>query len=291
MNWVILKQKQSLPLDTKIEMSKRRIREFYYHCGGKVYIAFSGGKDSTVLLHIVRSLYPQTQAVFCNTGLEFPEIIKFVRTVPNVIWLTPRLSFKEVIEKYGYPVVSKETSQKIHELRTTKSEKLRKIRLEGYGNKFNSGKLALKWRYLLKAPFKISHKCCFYLKKDISIRFEKKTGMSPYLGEMAKDSLARRQKYIKNGCNAFKAKRPLSTPLAFWTEQDIWEYIKRNNIKYSDIYNMGHKNTGCMFCMYGVHLDKVNKFQMMKKTHPKIYDYCINTLGCGRVLYTLGINF
>ena len=59
-----LKQRQILPLWAKEEMSRRRIRQWYEHWDGEVYVSFSGGKDSTVLLHIVRSLYPEVPAVF-----------------------------------------------------------------------------------------------------------------------------------------------------------------------------------------------------------------------------------
>ena len=291
MNYSQLVELQALPLKEKINISKQRIKEFYKKFNGKVYVAFSGGKDSTVLLHLVRTLYPDTIAVFCNTGLEFPEIVEFVKTTDNVQWLKPRFSFKEVLEKYGYPVVSKEVSQRIYEIRNTKSEKLRKIRLEGYNNKFHSGRLPFKWRYLIDAPFKISHKCCFFLKKDISYRFEKQTGLAPYLGEMAVNSIARKQKYLKEGCNNFKSKRPQSLPLGFWEEADVWEYIKQFKLPYSKIYDMGYQNTGCVFCMFGVHLDKFNKFQQMKTTHPKLYNYCINKLGCGEVLDYLNVPY
>ena len=126
-----LKQRQSLPLEAKIELSKIRIREWYEHFEGQVYVAFSGGVDSTVLLDLVRSIYPDVPAVFCDTGLEFPEIRQFVKTFDNVEWLKPKMNFKDVIEKYGYPVVSKEQANYIYEFRTSKSEKLRNIRING----------------------------------------------------------------------------------------------------------------------------------------------------------------
>ena len=106
-----LKQKQSLPLEAKIAMTLRRIREWYEYWDGNVYVSFSGGKDSTVLLHLVRQYYPDVTAVFSDTGLEFPEIREFVKTVPNVTWLRPAMTFKKVIEKHGYPVISKEQAQ------------------------------------------------------------------------------------------------------------------------------------------------------------------------------------
>ena len=112
-----LKQKQSLPLEAKIAMTLRRIREWYEYWDGNVYVSFSGGKDSTVLLHLVRQYYPGVPAVFSDTGLEFPEIREFVKTVPNVTWLRPALTFKKVIEKHGYPVISKEQAQWIERAR------------------------------------------------------------------------------------------------------------------------------------------------------------------------------
>ena len=80
-----LTQFQGLPLEVKIEKSKLRIREWYENFDGNVHVSFSGGKDSTVLLHLVRSLYPEVPGVFSDTGLEFPEIRAFVKTVENVV--------------------------------------------------------------------------------------------------------------------------------------------------------------------------------------------------------------
>ena len=100
---------QSLPLEIKVAKSKLRLEEFIRTMGGadKVYISFSGGKDSTVLLDLVRSVYPDIEAVFSNTGLEYPEIVDFVKTKDNVTIVRPKKSFKQVIEQEGYPVVSK----------------------------------------------------------------------------------------------------------------------------------------------------------------------------------------
>ena len=98
--------------------------------------------------------------------------------------------------------------------------------------------------------------------------------------------------YLRKGCNAFDNKNPQSNPMSFWLEKDIWNYIKKFNLGYSSIYDMGYQRTGCMFCMFGVHLEKLpNRFQTMKHTHPKLYDYCLNKLGLKDVLKYCGVAY
>lgn len=96
-----LEEMQRLPLSRKIQITTARIIEWYQHYDGKVYVAFSGGKDSTVLLDIVRRIYPDVPAVFSDTGLEFPEVRAFARSCENVTIIKPEMNFRQVIEKYG----------------------------------------------------------------------------------------------------------------------------------------------------------------------------------------------
>lgn len=104
---------QALPLIAKVRMSQQRIREWYDHFAGNVFISFSGGKDSTVLAHVVHEYYPDVPLVFCNTGLEYPEIQAFARKM-GAEFIRPKMSFSEVISKYGYPIISKENAEAIH---------------------------------------------------------------------------------------------------------------------------------------------------------------------------------
>jgi 3'-phosphoadenosine 5'-phosphosulfate sulfotransferase (PAPS reductase)/FAD synthetase len=279
---------QTMPTTFKIRWAKEKIHEWYEHWDGKVYVAFSGGKDSTVLLHIVRQLYPEVPAVFVDTGLEFPEVREFVKTIENVEWLKPKTPFIEVIDKYGYPVVSKQVAMAISRYRNTKSDVQRQLRLHGginpsTGKKQTTGVIPKKYHYLIDAPFKIGEGCCDAMKKRPFEQYNKESDRKPFVGVMVDDSHGRLNSYIKFGCNAFTSKKPMSRPLSIWTSEDIWTCLKAG-IKYSSIYDKGYDRTGCMFCMFGCQMEKESRFKRLAKTHPKIHEYCMTQLGLQDVL-------
>ncbi len=117
-----LEELRALPLERKIQISQARIIEWYNHYHGNVVVSFSGGKDSTVLLHLVRSIFPDVKAVFSNTGLEYPEIQKHVMSVENVDIVRPTMRFDEVISTYGYPLIGKEVAEAIYYARRIRSQ-------------------------------------------------------------------------------------------------------------------------------------------------------------------------
>jgi len=312
---------QKLDLNIKIHKTEQRIKEFYSNpkVNGKIYVAFSGGKDSTVLLDIVRSVYPNTPAMFVDTGLEFPEIKKFIKTIDNVDTFRPKVGFREVLQKEGYPVISKNTAKKLRILEhtTNRNKAERRLFVTGMrtcdGGQSKAGKLANKWlkkflvgyeeydKYNLDeidnvkyiAPFSVSERCCNIMKKEPAKRYHKETGRFQITGVMASDSMTRKVNYLRYGCNSFEGKIQ-SQPLGFWREKDIWDYINEKNLPHSTIYDepFGYDRTGCIFCMFGCHLEKYpNRFQRMQTTHPKLYEYCMNELGLKDVLKYLEIPY
>lgn len=287
-----LQQRMGQPLDIKIQMSLARIKAWYDHYDGEVVVSFSGGMDSTVLLHLVRSAYPEVPAMFVK-DLPYPEIWEHVQNTENVEVVRPKMTFEQVIDRYGYPIISKRVADYIKDVRNARSEtNLKKLRLTGIkpdGRFHRQGMIPLKWQYLLSAPFKISDRCCDILKKD---PFNKGlVGRYPLLGIRVDEGEQRELTYRTGGCNGFNLKRPRSWPIAFWTEEDIWEYVHHYNVPYSRIYDMGYRRTGCFACMFGVHLeDEPNRFQLMQKTHPGLWRYC-QRIGIPEVLDYIGVNY
>ena len=173
-----------------------------------------------------------------------------------------------------------------------------------------------KYKFFLEAPFEISSKCCNVMKKNPTHSYAKQTGRKPMTAQMASESRLRTQQWIRNGCNGFHMKEPISNPMSFWTEQDVLLYIKENNLSIASVYGdvvidyesegqidgqmdmglfdeerrilktTGVSRTGCMFCGYGCHLESSpNRFERMKVTHPKQYDYIMRAKEEGGLNY------
>lgn len=295
---------QSWSLQVKIQVTQTRIMEWYEHYGGKIYISFSGGKDSTVLLDLARRIYPDIEAVFIDTGLEYPEVRQFALSQPNVRKIIPEMPFNKVIQTYGYPVISKEVADNVYRARRGSSNAIDRMNgINPDGSESSFKKSNTKYKFLLDAPFEVSNKCCNIMKKNPVKKYEKETGNHPIIATMACESTYRKTGWLQTGCNAFNKDRPTSQPMSFWTEQDVLQYLKEINLAYASVYgdivfengkykNTGVERTGCMFCMFGCHLDKEpNRFQRMKESHPKQYEYCIYKLGLDKVLDYIGVKY
>lgn len=319
-----LRHLQSLSLDEKIVKSKQRIFEWYTHFHGQVYVSFSGGKDSTVLLHLVRQEFPDVPAVYSATP-DFPEIREFVSKQENVITVEPNLPYFQIVKEYGYPVISKEVSEAIYYARrggAAERERERESTPFGLGKETVNRRLTLlgkrplergenywenlkamvnmgdlpntrclynktRWLPLAQMPFKISHYCCYVMKKLPLQKWQRQNKRYPILGSTTEESNLRTQSWLRHGCNAFDNKKKVSIPLAFWKEQDILQYIKRYDLEicsaYGDLIECDNKlcyskcqRTGCIGCAFGMtQRGDRDRFLKLKETHPKQYDWLI----------------
>ena len=274
-----LQERQSWSLEQKIDHSLGTIEAFVSRMGGvdKVYVSFSGGKDSTVLFHLARILYPDILGVFCNTCNEYPDIIRFVKKMQadgaNIQIIRPKLTPRQVWEKYGFPLVGKEISRYVHDIRCNPNSKASQIRL----NRDSVFRLSDKWLYLVDEPYDVHNICCTKLKKEPMHRFNKESGRYPIIGVMASESKRREKDYIANGnCNYFDGKSPKSQPLSIWLEQDIWDYIAKCNLPIADIYHKGATRTGCMGCGFGAQFADDTRFRTLLREYPKCYNMVMN---------------
>ena len=320
-----LKIMQGWSLDRKIQVSQTRTLEWYRRHDNQCYVAFSGGKDSTVLAwlvgHVCKILNCKLVLWFSDTGLEFPELREHVKKYTE--WLreklhieveliidTPkdkkgkRIVFKDVILNEGYPILSKNISRQIGDVQRLGQDCWAARCFDGRETGMYDMR---KWKFVIDAPFKVSNKCCDIMKKRPAHRFTKESGLMPLVATMTCESKQRKTEWLHNGCNAFDKKNPSSQPMSFWTEQDVLEFIVRYDLPYPSVYGeikqnekgeyytTGYSRTGCMFCAYGCHLEKEpNRFQMLKQTHPKIWEYCMKPvseggLGMKTVLEFIGV--
>lgn len=316
---------QAMDLEDKVSMTKWRIREFL--AKEDAYVSFSGGKDSTVLAHLVHQIDPSVPLVFSNTGLEYQAIQSFARKM-GAQFVRPEMNFAQVITKYGYPMISKEVAEAIYyarrirsnsvqvererERERTRDRKRAELHPEngktGAGGVFSPDKefgdrsLFNKQKWLPAAtelPYKISHYCCNKMKKQPLQKYARNTGRHPIIGTLAVESRVRKQAWIRHGCNVFDGSHISSQPLSFWTEQDILHYIKKNDLEIAEPYGeicyydpfgceiyesldfgdelhcTGCQRTGCVFCCFGAHSRKDNRFLELKRIAPRQYEYAM----------------
>ena len=133
--------------------------------------------------------------------------------------------------------------------------------------------------YLLNEPYQVSARCCFWLKHQPAYEYHKRTGLNPYIGLLASESYQRTLGYIQQGgCNVFEVSgknHPRSLPLAIWTDDDVWAYIRDRRLSLPDIYEQGAIRTGCMGCGFGAHLN-TSGIDTMQRLWPKWYDMVMN---------------
>ena len=202
-----VKKLKGMDLDLKIAYSKTIIQKYFIENDKKVYVSFSGGKDSTVLLHLVRSIYPNIPAVYFDTGMEFPENRKHVKTFDNVEFIKPSMTFKEILNKYGYPCIGKNQAHFISLAQRGKPSGIKQMNLETkYGYK--------KYQFMVSAPFKVSEKCCDVMKKAPAIEYHKKTGRCPIVGTRIEESTIWESTFISKGDNHISHNIPISAPLS-----------------------------------------------------------------------------
>lgn len=278
--------------NNKVVKAMERIEALYQDTKGKCYVSFSGGKDSTVILALIKmceEIYTITPnsipAVFVNTGLELGATIEFVQWVksnyyPNVetIRPNPKKPFDWIIKTYGKPIKSKLKSENIGKMQRNDNPFYLKQLLGDNTGKFKSTMISNKDMHLLHPEFdiRIANRCCDILKKNPVKHFDKQRQMrGGIIGERSAEGGARltsmQNRVSKGGsaCTRYRNGVTIKTPLIDWTDKDVDEFIEKYNVPLSKAYTeQGYERTGCFLCPFSLqvenNLTKLHQYEPLR---------------------------
>lgn len=293
-----LKEWQAYDLDTKVAWAHERIEAALAQLT-RPSLAFSAGKDSTVLLHMLRQHKPDIHVIYGNTGIEFPECVKFAKWLRDEWHLNyhearpePGKNFWWVVENYGWPLLGKTFGVGGVAHKSSREKFFDDLEARG----------ELTGDYAIQAEVPISSACCTFLKERPSTKLQKQLGVDGvFLGILASESRRRMFNFLQYGEWYYPKSQKVwkSHPLAIWTDADIWAYIRRFNVPYASLYDMGysrntylgqewvsHKRNGCMFCGMDIRFND-NHLSIMRRTHPKAWHTLMVRKGLGQVLIKL----
>ena len=263
-----------------VKKAKNRISTLYYQTAGACCLSFSGGKDSTVVLALIKSLELDIPAVFCDTQIELDATYNFVRWVNENYYpveiVKPEKSFSEVLKEYGKPIKSKMRS---HALRAYQNNPNAKSAKNLFDKKVHRVSIANRDFHILHPDFKIkiSPNCCDYLKKKPFEKHFKENDFGGYFtGERISEGGARAfqaEKRVKEGkpiCTKISGNYIVKAPIIDWSDEMVEEFIKRENVPLSEAYTKyGMSRTGCCCCPFSKEL--AEDLKVMWKYEPQKY--------------------
>lgn len=301
-------QKQSLPYEAKVKLAARRANEFYDEIvgnrGANVHVSV-GGLDSITLLLFLRSIGLEVEAISVS-ALE-DKSIQAVHKQLGVQRISPGMRQVDVLNKFGFPVISKEKASKIKALQnpTDRNATVRHAIMTGECGKqggYRTGtrmQLPKKWLELFggpenerygtnykTAPFKVSDDCCYYMKEQPCDKWAREHNSFPYLGLMASEGGRREKSLIANGCNYYGKTTIRSCPFATFLRQDLLQLALDLNVPVPEIYGTIERRadgtlyttkaqrTGCPMCGFGIHIEqRPHRFDRLREMNPKAWRY------------------
>lgn len=194
-----LKQEESvdyeLVLYDRIHIIKDTIEKYGEN---NFYISFSGGRDSTILSHLIDMALPNNQIprVFINTGIEYTSIMQFVKKKSEmderIVIYNSNVNIPKMLKKYGYPFKSKEHS---NHLATFQKSGMTKMVIKYLGvNKMVRCPNVLRYQFESGLPFKVSDECCHQLKKRTIKRYQKESSRKIAITGMLREEGGQRMK-------------------------------------------------------------------------------------------------
>lgn len=340
------KIKQQQEYEFKVNYARVRAWEFYNECAKRdlnVHVSV-GGLDSITLFLFLKSIGINAPGISVS-HLEDVSIQKIHKQLgieslkPSVKYIDEngiehRWSKPAIIQEFGFPVLSKEIAGKIETLQnpTDKNKTVRHAIITGetgaYGGYQKNSRMKLSQKWLEKfggyenenenvnygvPNFKVSSKCCYYLKEKPCDDWAKKHNSVPFLGLMASEGGRRAKSLMINGCNYFGKSTTRSAPFAIFNRQDILQLALDLNVPVPEIYGKIERKedgslyttkaqrTGCSMCGFGIHLEKrPHRFDLLKERNFKEWEYWMYSCctdengekyGWARVLDYIGVKY
>lgn len=326
---------QALPYEVKIKRAELRAREYIEKLDDMELNAHVsvGGLDSIVLLLFLRHIGIDVPAISVS-ALEDKSIQRIHREL-GVISIPPGKPKVQILQEYGFPVISKKIAGRIDTLQrpTEKNKTVRHAIItgecgaQGHYAKNSHMKLPQKWLELFAgyenetenvnykiAPFKVSNKCCLYMKEQPCDRWAKEHKSRPYLGLMASEGGQREEALTEHGCNYFGKGVIRSAPFAPFLRQDLLQLALDLKAPVPEIYGTierrpdgtlyttGAQRTGCSMCGFGVHMEtRPHRFDRLRVRNPKEWEFWMyrcctdpetgEKFGWGRVLDYIGVEW
>lgn len=318
--------KMQQPYEFKVNYAYTRVKEFITECdkrGLNTHVSV-GGLDSITLYKFINEYCGYSVPGVSVSTLEDITIQKVHKEI-GVEILKPYKSKVEILKEFGYPVLSKEIAAKIETLQnpTDRNKTVRHAIITGETGEYGGNrkgtrmKLAQRWLDLFggyenenegvnyKIPdFKVSAKCCYYMKEKPCGDWAKEHNSVPFVGLMASEGGRRQKTLMINGCNYFGSTTIRSAPFAIFTRQDILQLALDLNVHVPEIYGTIERKedgtlyttkaqrTGCSFCGFGIQLEKrPHRFDRLYETHPKEWKFWMYDQGWGHVLDYIGIEW
>ena len=319
------KVKQKQPYEFKVRYAELRALEFRRECDKRslnTHVSV-GGLDSITLLVFLRKIGIDVPAVAVS-ALEDKSIQAIHRQL-GVESVKPLRSKAAVIKEFGFPVLSKEIAGKIALLQnpSEKNATVRHAIITGetgeYGGNRTGTRMQLPRKWLecfggadqegaalgyRAAPFKVSDRCCYYLKEKPCDDWAKAHNSVPYLGLMASEGGRREKALMMHGCNYFGESTIRSCPFAIFDRQDILRLALELDVPVPEIYGRivrepsgklrttKAQRTGCSMCGFGIHLDKrPHTFDLLYDRNPREWEFWMNKVGWGEVLDYIGVEW
>ena len=338
--------KEQQDYEFKVKYAEIRALEFVQECDrrGLNYHVSVGGLDSITLYLFLRSINIQApgisvsfledksiQEVHKQLGIE--QLQPSVKSVDDSGRVN-RWTKHEIIQEFGFPVLSKEIAAKIETLAnpTDKNKTVRHAIVTGetgaYGGYQKNSRMKMSQKWLDKfggyandeegtayqvPNFKVSSKCCYYLKEKPCDEWAKEHNSVPFLGLMASEGGRRAKSLRINGCNYFGESTIRSAPFAIFSRPDLLQLAIDLNAPVPEVYGTIERKedgtlyttkaqrTGCSMCGFGIHLEKrPHRFDLLKERNPKewnywMYECCTDDngekFGWARVLDYIGVGY